>query len=667
MRNSTFLKSFLLLCALIVGSSSVWAETYITTFSRSDSKLNCSGEITYTTSLNPSGNGDARGPQWGTSGTPAGEFTLTASTSISNITKVVVACCTASKGSATVEVKVGGTALGTKKTISPNAASTDDYTFEGSTLSGIVTVDVNASNKAFFLKSVTIYTTDSGGGSTVSTPTFNYGTGTYTSAQSVELTCLTDGATIHYTITENGTTPNDPTEDDATYSSAISVTKSGTIIKAKAFKSDMTASSVASATYTIKPNKPTVTVAVTAVTITGDAGCTFYYTTNGDAPDNTKTEYTAPFSLDADCTIKAKAYDAYGNASDVTSLKYKYMPLAPKNINSDYFVKVTDASDLENGDAILIVYEAGNVAMSTTQNNNNRGQADVTISDSKIKSISTDVQKLVLVKKTETVNEVDTEVFYFYTGSGYLYAPSSSSNHLKTWDAVPADNNNSRATISISSDDDAIITFKGVATRNLLRYNDSDGLFSCYASGQKSVQIYKEVPVTATVTAAGWATWVAPVNVTVPSGVEAYAVSLSGTHTELNALEAIPAGTPVLLKNEGTFEFPVATETPAAVTTALKVSEGVAVTNAFVLAKKNDVVGFYRWIGSDPIPEGKVYLIYTDSPAPDFIGFGDATGIETLNVENGTLNGEVYNLAGQRVAQPVKGLYIVNGKKVIIK
>ena len=27
----------------------------------------------------------------------------------------------------------------------------------------------------------------------------------------------------------------------------------------------------------------------------------------------------------------------------------------------------------------------------------------------------------------------------------------------------------------------------------------------------------------------------------------------------------------------------------------------------------------------------------------------------------------VYNLAGQRVAQPTKGLYIVNGKKVIIK
>ena len=177
----------------------------------------------------------------------------------------------------------------------------------------------------------------------------------------------------------------------------------------------------------------------------------------------------------------------------------------------------------------------------------------------------------------------------------------------------------------------------------------------------------------ATVTAAGWATWVAPVNVTVPSGVEAYAVSLSGTHTELNALEAIPAGTPVLLKNEGTYEFPVATETPAAVTTALLVSDGTITSadNAFVLANKEQGVGFYRWIGnsdSPAIPAGKVYLVYTGTSAPDFIDFGDATGIRMVNDSGFMVNGsETYNLNGQRVAQPTKGLYIVNGKKVIIK
>ena len=65
----------------------------------------------------------------------------------------------------------------------------------------------------------------------------------------------------------------------------------------------------------------------------------------------------------------------------------------------------------------------------------------------------------------------------------------------------------------------------------------------------------------------------------------------------------------------------------------------------------------------------KAYLaVPTGTGAPSFFLFsGETTGINTLNVERETLNSEFYNLAGQRVAQPTKGLYIVNGKKVVIK
>ena len=45
---------------------------------------------------------------------------------------------------------------------------------------------------------------------------------------------------------------------------------------------------------------------------------------------------------------------------------------------------------------------------------------------------------------------------------------------------------------------------------------------------------------------------------------------------------------------------------------------------------------------------------------------GGTTGIQNVNRETIT-NNRYYNLAGQRVAQPTKGMYIVNGKKVIIK
>ena len=84
--------------------------------------------------------------------------------------------------------------------------------------------------------------------------------------------------------------------------------------------------------------------------------------------------------------------------------------------------------------------------------------------------------------------------------------------------------------------------------------------------------------------------------------------------------------------------------------------------------------GVFKKATGDKLKAGKAYLTTTfdvtasGTGAPGLeIVFGDATGINTLNVERGTLNGEVYNLAGQRVAQPTKGLYIVNGKKVVIK
>jgi hypothetical protein len=45
---------------------------------------------------------------------------------------------------------------------------------------------------------------------------------------------------------------------------------------------------------------------------------------------------------------------------------------------------------------------------------------------------------------------------------------------------------------------------------------------------------------------------------------------------------------------------------------------------------------------------------------------GETTAIDAIaNVKE--QNGEVYNLAGQRVAKPAKGLYIVSGKKVMFK
>lgn len=50
------------------------------------------------------------------------------------------------------------------------------------------------------------------------------------------------------------------------------------------------------------------------------------------------------------------------------------------------------------------------------------------------------------------------------------------------------------------------------------------------------------------------------------------------------------------------------------------------------------------------------------------LDFNEPTGIETVaNSQEVNANNKFFNLAGQRVAQPTKGLYIVNGKKVLVK
>ena len=143
---------------------------------------------------------------------------------------------------------------------------------------------------------------------------------------------------------------------------------------------------------------------------------------------------------------------------------------------------VTDASTLAEGDVIVIVAASSNVALSTTQNSNNRGAQAITknTNDNTV-TIDDKVQQLTLGAGTTT------GTFSLSTGDGYLYAASSSSNNLKTQTTLDA---NGSWTITIASNN-ATIKAQGTNTRNLLKYNSNSSIFSCYSSGQGAVQIYR--------------------------------------------------------------------------------------------------------------------------------------------------------------------------------
>ena len=83
----------------------------------------------------------------------------------------------------------------------------------------------------------------------------------------------------------------------------------------------------------------------------------------------------------------------------------------------------------------------------------------------------------------------------------------------------------------------------------------------------------------------------------------------------------------------------------------------------YILAEKDGVVGFYQATPETTIPAGKAYIEYTGAAVKGFF-FGDATGI--ADVETATdADASIYDLSGRRVEKAQKGVYIINGKKVM--
>ncbi|MBR2026279.1 MAG: hypothetical protein IKA07_03995 [Alistipes sp.] len=206
--------------------------------------------------------------------------------------------------------------------------------------------------------------------------------------------------------------------------------------------------------------------AYTSVTATNAAS--FSYNLTGLTTGTTYT-YRAWASLDGGTT------KVYG--SEVT-----FVPTKAAGENEPKWTLVKDVSELKVDDQIIIAASASNYAMSTTQNSNNRGQEAITKSGDNLSTPSSKVQKLTLKAGTKA------NTFALYTGSGYLYAASSSSNYLRT---QTTNNDNGSWTITIASTGVATIKASGSNTKNWLRYNSSSKIFACYGSGQADVVIYK--------------------------------------------------------------------------------------------------------------------------------------------------------------------------------
>lgn len=160
------------------------------------------------------------------------------------------------------------------------------------------------------------------------------------------------------------------------------------------------------------------------------------------------------------------------------------------------------------------------------------------------------------------------------------------------------------------------------------------------------------------------------------SGLKAYvATSTTTTSVTLKEVGAVPSETPLLLIAETTdqaYTIPTASSATAPQVNLLKAGDGTTVIGG---SSRYDYVlkdGEFRRAAEGTVDKGKAYLHLESLPsnaAALTISIEGTTGISEVQDSGFKVQGSeaFYNLSGQRVAQPAKGLYIVNGRKVVMK
>lgn len=236
------------------------------------------------------------------------------------------------------------------------------------------------------------------------------------------------------------------------------------------------------------------------------------------------------------------------------------------------------------------------------------------------------------------------------------------------------------------------LTLKG--TGHVFRYNTSgSGNFyfynsSVYASKGK-VYLYKRMEAVSPVYSLGITQAITPGHAKITyvtpdimdfskvSGLKAYvATAADGDGVTMTKVVApVPADTPLLLMGTTGTEYnvPIVGSATAPATNLLKKGDGTTVFDGSTYDYLLYSDGKFYQIGSGTIATNKAYLHLDANPAGarslDIFINDETMGIDAALMNNGRMNhdGVVYDLQGRRVSPLRKGLYIVNGKKMIVK
>ncbi len=666
----------LLLCALIVGSSSAWAqETVVKTFDSDDVVDNSAYASTYggaDWSINMGGNNKSIGfnnkncvkigDALGTSANKDNYgIVVKSKKKIDNVNKITFVYTGGSgdggklylaysaDGSTWSAISLNTGSGLSAQGVTPSQNTT--FTFEFSTISsayyGLVLDKGNASTNAYRFDYVTVnYINVPSSSSAAAKPTFSPEAGELTKAQNV--TISSEGAAkIIYTTNGDEPTIGGETTTTVNSASASVLVNANMTIKAKGVDSSNEPSTLATATYTINIAEPVILpeertyTTTTNVSFTQSDNIDVYYTIDGTNPTSSSTKYVEPFAITENVTVKAIAIDQYGNASDVVEAKFKNSELQATEIT------------INNWNTLFGTSFSGS------------------LSGDNVKDYESTIENLGVAYKKGTGSNMymkNTEIRLY---NGTLLAFSAPAGYaIKQIVFTGTISNDKKPTVEVGTYNNSTKTWTGFAKEVVFT-----GTATSANIATATITLAKAESIT--ITDAEYATFCGAKALDFSeTDIIAFTATDNGDKVKLNKIESgqVPANTPVVLYKEGAdgtaINVPVIASAEAVGDNDLNVSDGTAAYDyMYVLANKSNGVGFYRWDNSNgnAIPEGKIYLQAT-STARSFLGFeeGNTTSIDVRSKMD-DVRGEYFNLNGQRVAQPTKGLYIVNGKKVVVK
>lgn len=179
-----------------------------------------------------------------------------------------------------------------------------------------------------------------------------------------------------------------------------------------------------------------------------------------------------------------------------------------------------------------------------------------------------------------------------------------------------------------------------------------------------------------------YATYYLPFAAKAPEGVTAYAGTINNGNVQLTeyANGVIPANKGVVLvsdtKTTATFTLADASDVTeqanelTGVLTNTELNSVESFDQVRIFSKKNNVAGFYKPNSNiTTLAANKAYIMTPANEGALVLNFagGEVTGINQATINATEANAPIYDLTGRRVAKAVKGIYVKNGKKFIVK